>query len=211
MNQSSQDRIIERLNRLEKQNRWLKQGFLFLIIGFTSLLGLGLADTSDSKQEENGIVDVVETKELRLRNEAGDLVAWLKPDPESGASFSLIDKNGISRIHMGIHGSVAQVALVGQNRGSQIVMESTMFGPQINLFDTVGHNRCILGTYKDETYLWIVDKNEERRAGISIDPNQTGFLLHDANGHNRFHFGFSKDSTEMTIKNAKGETIFYTQ
>lgn len=187
----------QRLQRLEVENRRLKNLVFLVFLGGVVFVCLGM---------DHEITPLVETNEIRLRNEEGKLVAWLKPE-KNGASFSIIDENGIARTQLGYQGKQSYFTLCNHTRNTQVSIQSTIDGPLINLYDANGHNRALLGTYQNETYLWLLDDQEQRRAGMSIDEQQTGIVLQDAGNTARVHAGFDRVNTQFTLRAADGSVL----
>ncbi|MDX9753937.1 MAG: hypothetical protein RBU29_08250 [bacterium] len=182
--------LHERLVRLEKGLFWTKWG-----LGLAILAVVGLSSLLLWPKPKPGIL---EGTELRIRNEEGQMVGWLRPD-KKGVTFSLIDLQGVPRVMLTTNDKGASIALAYPNRVGQVVIESSIFGPQINLFDPLGRSRSMLGVYEDETYLWIVSPEETRRTGISIDAQQSGLALYDTTGA-RIHLGFDETESILELK-----------
>jgi hypothetical protein len=215
MNEINHEAIEQRLQRLEKQNTDLKRGILGICVFLCLLCLWGFAQTDANKQpqidppkQEDNELPILEARELRLRNSEGKLVAWLKP-VKDGVQFSLLDPNGIPRVQLGIDEYAAQITLAGENRYSQLVMESMMYGPQINLYDTKGTNRAILGMYEGDTYFWLMDPAEKQKLGFSINEEQMGMVFTDSKNVDRIHMGMDQSDTLLHMKNAEDEDVLF--
>jgi hypothetical protein len=171
--------LLERIERIEKQNRRLKS---FLVVMVLSLLAFAVMGAKEGPRDghfgqiiakEIIIVDdagqelivIGFRKEagtgIRILNKAGKRVLGIGITADEGGSGILVaDKEGRPRIGLGMDEGLPSLAMVNEN-GKKIM--------------AMGGNELGYG-------LVVMDENEVERAGLGIKEGDTGIMIYDDNG-----------------------------
>ena len=170
--------LHERIDRIEKQNRWLKGCMAILILSFASLAVIGakagphdgqfrkitvkeLAIIDGSGQECILIGSGQEGTGIKFLNKAKKKVLGIGiTADERGSGILFADKEGRARIGLGLDKGLPSMAIVDEN-GKKIM--------------GMGGDRTGYG-------LTIMDENEVERAGIGFKDGNTGIVLYDDKG-----------------------------
>ena len=171
--------LLERIERIEKQNRRLKSYMVVLVLSLVALCVMGAkAGIQDGHfrqiiAEGISIVDGAgqelmvigfakdEGTGIKILNKAGKRVMSLGiAADEGGSGIMVADKEGRPRIGLGVEGSLPSLA-VANEKGKKIV---AMGG------DESGYG------------LVIMDEKEVERAGVGFKEGNTGFAIYGDNG-----------------------------
>ena len=171
--------LQERLERIEKQNRYVKSFMLVLALSLLALAVMGAkAGSRDGHfrhiiAEEIIIVDgagqeligIGFRKEagtgMRILNKAGKRVLGIGIAADEGGSGILVaDKEGRPRIGLGMDEGVPSLAMLSEKGKKTMAMGG----------DERGYG------------LVIMDENEVERAGLGFKEGNTGVLIYDDNG-----------------------------
>jgi hypothetical protein len=171
--------IIERMNRLEKQNRRLKTCMAVLSVSFLALVLMGakagMHDGHFRQVIAEGISIVDDTGQeimligsqkgvgtgIRILNKAGKRVVGIGITADEGGSGILVaDKEGRPRIGMGMDEGVPSLAMTNENEKKILAMGGDMKG-----------------------YGFVVmDENEVERAGMGFKEGDAGVVIYDDQG-----------------------------
>jgi hypothetical protein len=171
--------IIERMNRLEKQNRRLKTCMAVLSVSFLALVLMGakagMHDGHFRQVIAEGISIVDDTGQeimligsqkgvgtgIRILSKAGKRVVGIGITADEGGSGILVaDKEGRPRIGMGMDEGVPSLAMTNENEKKILAMGGDMKG-----------------------YGFVVmDENEVERAGMGFKEGDAGVVIYDDQG-----------------------------
>ena len=170
--------IYDRIERIEKQNRRLKNTMFFLILSFLALALMGakagpndghfrqiiaerISFVDGAGQERMLMGSSEEGTGIKVLNKAGKKVLGIGIDAdEEGSGILVADKEGRPRIGLGLDEGVPSVVMVDEN-GKKIL---AMGG------DEKGYGFVIM------------DENEVERAGLGFKDGDTGFAIYDDQG-----------------------------
>ena len=170
--------LHERIERIEKQNRRLKNTMFFLVLSFLALALMGaktgtydghfrqiiaerISFVDGAGQERMLIGSSEEGTGIKVLNKAGKKVLGIGIAGDEGGSGILVnDKEGRPRIGLGLDEGVPSVVMVDEN-GKKIM--------------AMGGNEKGYGFV-------IMDDNEVERAGLGFKDGNTGVMIYDDNG-----------------------------
>jgi hypothetical protein len=170
--------LHERIERIEKQNRRLKNTMFFLVLSFLALVVMGakagpndghfrqiiaesISFVDGAGQERMLIGSSEEGAGIKVFNKAGKKVLGIGITGDEGGSGILVnDKEGRPRIGLGLDEGVPSVVMVDEN-GKKIL---AMGG------DEKGYGFVVM------------DDNEVERAGLGFKDGNTGVMIYDDNG-----------------------------
>jgi len=170
--------IHERIERIEKQNRRLKNTMFLLVLSFLALAVMGakagpndghfrqiiaerISFVDGAGQERMLIGSSEEGTGIKVLNKAGKKVLGIGIAGDEGGSGILVnDKEGRPRIGLGLDEGVPSVVMVNEN-GKKIL---AMGG------DEKGYGFVIM------------DDNEMERAGLGFKNGDTGVMIYDDHG-----------------------------
>jgi len=95
MNEPTMDKLMERLNRLEGENCWLKRIVALVVVVIAAVFLMGQAKVSK-------VAKVIEAEKFVVRDKSGKVRAALQISAEGGPSLDLYDKNGKNRAQLAI-------------------------------------------------------------------------------------------------------------
>ena len=171
--------LQERMERIEKQNRYLKRGMVVLVLSLLALAVMGAkAGPGDGHfrqiiAEEISIVDGAGQEliligfrkdagaGIRILNKAGKRVFGLGIAADEGGSGILVaDKEGRPRVGLGMDEGVPSIVMINERGKKTIGMGG----------DDRGYG------------LVIMDDKEVERVGLGFKEGNTGVLIYDDNG-----------------------------
>jgi hypothetical protein len=97
MNEQVIDELVQRLDRLERQNRWMKRIGGFLFVGLSGLVMMGQSQCNLDNMRTAQPSKIVEAQEFIVRDPEGRPRAKLA---ESGLSYT--DSDGKERVYLGL-------------------------------------------------------------------------------------------------------------
>ena len=137
--------VVERLEKLEKQNRRLKQAGAVALILAAAVLLMGQASPNRTVEANRFVLTD------RSGNEQG--VLMLKP---SGPSFMLLDPNSLATAELSIRGHNPDLILLDANGKVRFTLNAGLDGAELAL--SPGDARIQAGTLLSETSLQVSDK-----------------------------------------------------
>jgi hypothetical protein len=170
--------LHERIERIEKQNRRLKNTMFFLVLSFLALAVMGakagpndghfrqiiaerISFVDGSGQERMLMGSSEEGTGIKVLNKAGKKVLGIGIAGDEGGSGILVaDKEGRPRIGLGLDEGVPSVVMVDEN-GKKIL--------------AMGGNEKGYGFV-------VMDDNEVERAGLGFKDGDTGVMIYDDHG-----------------------------
>lgn len=138
------DDLLQRVDRLERENRWLKRLGVTVLAGLVGVLVMGQTTAGRSAK-------TIEAEELHLRDSRGMARATLSVGPDGSPRLGLTDQAGVSRL-----------TLVVNSDGS----------PRFSLSDKAGLARAVVGLDRDGSpRLGLTDQAGIDRAGLVVMPD----------------------------------------
>ena len=98
MNESTMDSLLRRLDRVERENRWLKRIGALALIGASALAVMGQAGSSN-------VAKVVEAEKFVVRDANGGVGAVLGVTTDNNSGLEIRDKNGKAGVTLGMGAS----------------------------------------------------------------------------------------------------------
>jgi len=169
MNEPTMDNMVQRLDRLERENHRLKRIGALVLVGIAAVVLMGQARPSK-------VAKVIEAEKFILRDEAGKVRAMLDASTSPRTSFTLLDVNGVARagLWLGPDGSPALIlsGKEGEGRAELTVRSkgSLLEGPELQL--SHGRGSVSIGATPNSASLYLSNlwKNSLRLA-VNSDGN----------------------------------------
>ena len=207
--------VVERLEKVEAQNRRLKWAGVLVVVVVCAVVLMGQA--SPKKR-------VVEAERFILRDAGGNMRAWLGVDAKNWVGLSLFDKDEKPRVGLTVYadgsadlklrdaegtlragleasadGKTNLVLYDVEERGrvGLFVLGDGLGG--LSLYDAEGKNRVALGVESDGgPYLSFFDAGGKRRIGLNTTSDLPRVALNDADGVLRAVLGSTSLETIQT-------------
>jgi len=156
MNEPTMDKLVQRLDRLERQNRWLMRIGALVVVGITAVVLMGQARPSK-------VAKVIEAEKFVLLDTNGMVRGKLAIGGDGASGLLLYDGNGIRRVTLSA---------------------STNYISGLGLNDTSGKRRAGLSVHPGGYLsLTFADRNEIQRAVMGVMPNgASGLTFSDKEG-----------------------------
>lgn len=190
------DRLRERLDRLERDNRRLKR--VGVVIGVLLMAALGMGQTPgkrvitanefvliDGKGEHRMVLAVKEEQPaFALYDGHGQRRALLTLDKDGRPAFALADANGEARLSLGLrHGGE----------------------PRLSLLDATGHLQLGLGMVIGEPHFWMCDADREVRVRLLLSAGKPELTMYGAEGRAHVWIKADNDGSVIDLGGAAGE------
>jgi hypothetical protein len=156
--------IEERLERIERQNVYLRVGLGLVLLAGVALLVMGQAAPS-------GTVDEVRARRFALVDENGTERASLQAGKDD-LLFLITDALGHHRVLLQMTRDSTRLAFVGNNQKPQVALSLVEGVPTFRLFDAQGTVRAVLGGTSLETV----------RTGVIEQRPESSLVLFDKDG-----------------------------
>jgi len=171
--------IVERLERLEKQNRRLKRGGLAGLVLLASTLLAGFTVQRPAKPA--AVTETLEAQRFVLKNARGETRAQLACDKDNP--------------HLALFDTAGHVAAQ---------LSASPVGPSLTLYDAKGQQRASLGLLFDTSSLMLFNAEGEHRAQLSLMGDQPFLDLIDGTRDKRIRLGVDPDGPSLQISDAAG-------
>jgi hypothetical protein len=157
--------VLDRLNRLERQNRWFKRAALVALACVVAGVGMGAA-----RMQQPRVPVVIKAKSFQAVDDNGTVRAWLGLQTDGNPGVYIRDAKGKNGIAM-------WVDKAGR--------------PVMRMFDANGQNRIGMGmTDAGTPSVTVYDANSKPRIVMGLTPkDQSVFHLHDNKGRVRAYLG----------------------
>jgi hypothetical protein len=138
------DTLTQRLDRLERENRWLKSFGLMGAVALALLLWLGAAAPGAPVRDE------IQARVITLVDSAGFTRAAWFVGPDGEVNFSFFDKGpsstqpGPTRVHLWLGASGTGLSFSDKVRGSQAVLSLVAGTPNVTFRGDDGKARVVL-------------------------------------------------------------------
>ncbi len=128
--------LIERLQKLERQNRWVKRGVLAVTAGLAITLFMG---AGGDKPE---VLDEIRVKKLIVEDDAGIVRCIVQADAEGITKLELRDRRGQERIRLQINeqNGVTSVTHWQRNGVRRASSGCQSLGSHLSYFNAFGRN-----------------------------------------------------------------------
>ncbi len=195
MHTDASNDLKARVEKLERENRRLKRGGLFIlsVVGAVVLMGQATRLT---------VLDEIRTRKLVVLDEAGAERAALGMDKD-GPKLAMVDAAGKKGVVLGTRKNGAgglvlfdargnsRAALAAEGPGlvlydeaekTRVSLVASADGPTLALFDKAGVLRTALGMDKDFPTLILLDEAQKVRVTLATRTNGPELRLADARG-----------------------------
>jgi hypothetical protein len=170
---TDQAAILQRLDRLERQNRWMKRGgaIVLVLAGAAALMG--------SQAPPNDRAD--DSKAFILRDQTGKERAGLTLAAD-GPVLRFFDDGGMERLRLGMFKDVPGFVFYDANGKRQATLSAGTEGVRLFLYDNE-RPRAWLRMSKDDIGLHILGEEARRHSALQVDPDGTVVWNHDKRGN----------------------------
>jgi len=216
--------LTERIEKVEKQNRWLVAAVLMaLVLGAAALLiytprrdriamaalvaasaALLLGPARSIIWKELGLTRTLEAEKFVLRDGKGKQQAMLYLSDE-GPSFCLSARKGLGAIDLHQRAESSSLTLWAPN-APRIYVTASIDGPDLALLGANGKYRASLALTDDEPDLTFYDANGEVRAALGLTDNEPSLTLSDANGKTRVRLDVWNNTPTLAFLDEEGAT-----
>jgi hypothetical protein len=190
--------LIDRIERLEKQNRWLKRGMVALV----ATVGACVVMAADAPKAK-----IVDAEKFVLRDNDGRTRAVLEIGTH-GPRLALLSKDGNDQAVLYVNKDESPgLVLVGPKRDKMIALAETE-EEQALLFQQRGAKRLVLATDKaGEALLTFRDGRDKVRTILSGYPADPGLIVNDRGGQNRVRLILEKGEARLELRDEKGKLL----
>ncbi len=172
MSNPTMEAVVQRLDRVERENRRLKKAGVAILAGIAGVVLMGQAKPST-------VAKVVEAEKFVLRDTAGKIRGELKVD--GGSTFLILnDENERSRFQAFVYSKGGSLNLFGEGKSRATLRSSS--GGSLNLHDSAGKDRVKLFVVFDNPYLFFKDKSGKHRFTVSFTGGMPHLALRDKDG-----------------------------
>jgi hypothetical protein len=102
MHQPSVDLLMQRLERLERDNRRFKRAGAVFGLGALAVVLMGQATVQDRVSANMVVARTIEAQSILLRDATGKVRALLESQPTGPVTLTLSDKDGRERLALGV-------------------------------------------------------------------------------------------------------------
>jgi hypothetical protein len=124
--------ILARLDRLERQNRWLKGGAVLLLV----LAGTGLLTAAQNASKDKD--KVMQGERFSLRDASGHERAWLGMGKAGGPQLRFLDANGDERAAFEMANNAMTLRLLDAKGNLQTGVSLELTGVAVVSYDDTG-------------------------------------------------------------------------
>jgi hypothetical protein len=208
--------LVERLARIERQNRRMKRGLVMLALVCGSILFVGYTSLEEQLQGVKNLhVTQLDVNQIAVRDASGQLRAWFGiADNETKILF--YDENGRQRAGLGLTSKYEPaLGIFDGNNNTRIVLGMVEGWPGLVMRDPQGQKRVALHSREDWATLTFFDRREKKRAsigaakeaasvelldewavdraGLTTDDKGSSLVFFDRAGKKRAGFGIGKE------------------
>ena len=211
MNEPTMETLAQRLDRVERENRRLKQAGVVALAVIAAVVLMGQATGSE-------VAKVIQAEKFVVRDAAGTVRATLGSDPIF-TELMLADDKGHKRFQLSV-GSFGQFLSFLDSNGQQRMKMSTLGVPGsplgvvgISVFDPNNRLQILLGTStagKAQTgpILLFADQDEKMRARLGLSEHGVPFLqLSDKEGTTRAVLSLTKNANPVLELRNKADRV----
>lgn len=145
MNEPTIETLAQRLERLERENWWLKHIGSLMLVSIAGLVVMGQSQCNLIQKTTSQPSKVVEAQEFILRDTGGKVRAKIGMTADLGPELSFLDTTGKNRVSLSLSDQVDQGIL--------------------GFADKDGRRRILL----KENLLWLLDRKQSVRGFLSLE------------------------------------------
>lgn len=189
--------VTKRIERLEKQNRMLKQTFLVLATLAACAILMGQAPPSRT----------IEANEFLLKDASGKVRARLTLAIGGGPSLSLLDEAERVRAVLAINNGIPKIGLLDGNGESRVNLFADAGVSGLTVKDQTGRSRAQLAIDDGEPFVRLYDAKEKPGAVLRVTPEASMLQLLDS-GRVRAGLAVAEDISGLMLYDRNGKLIF---
>lgn len=184
MTESNQYEIISRLNKLEKQNKYMKIGGLAFVLLVVTTLLIGASNKPDVDEE-------IRAKRIVVVDEKGNDVLLMGTTTKGkGLTFlSMYDSNNKLRVYLAVNDEGTNLSLIDANKNDRLKLVAINEVSGLAMYDSNGRLRTALtGSVEEDNggELQIFNKTKEGVVKLSVDEYGKGKIgVFDRKGKGR--------------------------
>jgi hypothetical protein len=182
------DAIAKRLEKLERQNRWMRgiAGLAFVVATAVVLMG-GQSQSKDS--QPNNVV---------LRDDKGNERAWLGMGRE-GPALRFCGEDGKERLWLGVAKSTPGLVLYDEQGNRRAALSASKIGVNLVFYDGKNTPTAWLVMNDEAAALHLRGAERQSHAGLSVEKDGIAVWRHDPGGNVRV--------AENALKNVPGRSL----
>ena len=198
----------ERIDKLERENRWMKRGCLIALtaVSVVLLLSLGPRVTGRAFAQDAGGPRIVEASMFRLIDSRGRSRGGLIAEGDTGVSLDLFDERGHVRVSLSLEPTNQTLSFWDKQGDKRLALSVVKDVAGIALNDERGKPRACLGLNEDGPKLQLIDGSQKVRANIFCGADDAGFSLYDGRGTARAGMGVVNAGPAVTLNDGRGTT-----
>jgi len=196
----------ERIEKLERQNRWMKTAWAALVIGLSSFLfmcaGQGRQALPEQKVEEE-----MRAKRFVVVDENGETRVVLAATDDR-SFLSLSDNKGRERLSLCVTGDGTGLYFNDKAGTNMINLSESGGVPALFFGDEYGRERVGLGVTKKGPSLQLRDAGGKIRVGTTVSKGDvSGFAFSDNEGKGRVFLGVEESIPRLTFFDKAGKGL----
>jgi hypothetical protein len=180
--------VIGRLDRLERQNRWLKAAATAVLV-----LGGAVVLMAGQPQDKTG-----DPHQFVLRDEKGNERAFLGITKD-GSALRFRDENGKDRLWLGLVKNTPGLIFFDNQGKRQAALSTAKRTASLTFYDGKENRRAFLVLNDQAAALHLLSERTSRHAGLSVEEEGVAVWHHDPTG--KVHVG------ENSLKNVPGISL----
>jgi hypothetical protein len=165
----TESEIINRLHKLEKQNKYMKLGGLAIVLLVVTTLLTGASKKPDVAEE-------IRAKKIVLVNERGKDVIVMENLNDS-SQIVMFDSNGKMRFGLEVNDRYSDLNIYDSKANERLSLSSMDSGPLLYMYDSKGKKRLSLSSSDDDDNggcMAICNKKNETVVQLSVDEYGNG-------------------------------------
>jgi hypothetical protein len=171
--------ILERLEKLERQNRWPKRAGVAALVLLASTLLAGFATQRPAKHP--GDPETVEAQRFVLKNARGDIRAELSLD-DGEPRLVLRDGQGMPRALLSLATAAPSIVLHNDKGEPRTIRGSTAGEPSLTLYGGLGKGSVMLDVSAGEPTLTLFGSQVKSNATLYVSLDGPSLEVSDAAG-----------------------------
>jgi hypothetical protein len=193
------EELLARINRLEKQSRWM-QGIGLLAIAL--FVGGCLSRAA--------VPNEVRARQFVLVDESGKTRGMFLVNKD-GPLLTLCDENKTERLLAGLWSGTPSLVVNDESGKSRGAFGISKGGVGLQLYGENGNQRGVFSVANDQPQLALFDENEKQRGLFMVGKGGPALLLHDENDQLRGVFAVLKKlGPDLVLFHEDGNPLFRT-
>lgn len=171
--------LHDRVERIEKQNRRMKNYIIFLIVTLLAFAAMGAKEGL-----QDGHFRQITAERITIVDSAGQKFILIGSDKEKGTGMSILNREGKSVIGIGTTADEGGSGImVSDKKGRPRIGLGLDEGiPSVALVNEKGKKFLAMGGNEKGYGFIIMDENEVERAGLGFKKGNTGIAIYDDKG-----------------------------